>query len=259
MDQAAERIDGDKPKISRLESGQLIARRLEIEALLELYGVTDPDVVSAMVTLARESRQKGWWHQFTQQLRPDFQERIDLENEAVRIQIYQPLLVPGLLQTPEYAETTIRAVDRLAPQEQIEAYIAARLARQEILRREKPPQFVCVLDEAVLHRRVGGAEVIAPQLSRLLEVNSPPELSIQVVPFGQGWHAGLDGPFTVYSYPDPLDLDVVTVEYLDGTLHLEEDQVVEKYRMAFDQLRSSALSSGQSMELISRLARDEGS
>jgi transcriptional regulator with XRE-family HTH domain len=256
MDEAADRIDGDKPKISRIENGKLGVRRLEVEALLDLYGVTDERLIASLVALARQSRKKSWWHQYGERLTPDFQERLDLENDTEQIHTYQPLLVPGLLQTPEYAETVIRSAERAASEEQIDAYIATRLARQEILQRDKPPQYICILDEAVLHRQVGGPAIQGAQLGRLMEVNSPPEVTIQVVPFGQGWHAGLDGGFSFFSYPDPMDLDVVTVEYMDGILYLEGDSCVVKYRMAFDQLRASALSSQQSMELISRLTRE---
>jgi transcriptional regulator with XRE-family HTH domain len=256
MEEAAERIDGDKPKVSRIENGRMSVRRLEIEALLELYGVTDPQTIAALVALSRESKKKGWWQQYGEELDPDFQERLDLEDDAVRIHTYQPLLVPGLLQTRDYAKALMGRVAKSAAPDELDKWVDMRMARQQIFDRPAPPQFLCILDEALLRREIGGAGVLAAQLDRLIEVNSPPELTVQVVPFEQGWHAGLDGGFTTYSYPDPLDLDVVSVDYLDGALYLEEDASVERYRRAFDQLRASALSSHQSMELISRLSRD---
>ncbi|WP_203665364.1 Scr1 family TA system antitoxin-like transcriptional regulator [Streptomyces parvus] len=94
------------------------------------------------------------------------------------------------------------------------------------------------------------------QLDKILEMNNSPKLTIQVVPFSQGWHAGADGAFNVYSYPDPMDLDVVNLEYLDGALYLEEDESVERYQLAFDELRAAALTSRQSMELISAVKRE---
>ncbi|MEV1012085.1 helix-turn-helix transcriptional regulator [Streptomyces sp. NPDC049881] len=257
MDAAAREIDGDKPKISRIENGRMFIRRLEMEALLRLYGVTDERTLAAMGTMLRQTRRKGWWHQQSQDLDPTFQERLDLEDDAVRILAFQPSLVPGLLQTAEYAEAVIRSAERSASEDEIAKWISMRMTRQEILTRDSPPQLVCVIDEAVLHRQIGSPAILAGQLHRLREINSPPELSIQVVPFGQGWYAGLDGGFSIYSYPDPLHLDVVTADYLDGTLYLEEDASVERYRRAFDQVRASALSSQQSMSLIARLARDQ--
>jgi hypothetical protein len=129
------------------------------------------------------------------------------------------------------------------------------MGRQEILHGDSAPQVLCLLDEAVLHRPMGSPDVMAAQLQRLIDANHPPHLSIQVIPFEHGWHAGLDGAFSIFSYPDPMDLDVVALGYLDGALYLEEDGPVERYRMAFDQLRSSALSSQQSTALITRVAR----
>ncbi|MQS37675.1 helix-turn-helix domain-containing protein [Streptomyces katsurahamanus] len=256
MDQAAERIGGDKSKISRQENGRQSVSKLEIEALLILYGVDDPRLQTALTTMSRESRRKSWWAQYSDILVAPFQEHLSLESDAARMFVFQSVLVPGLLQTREYAEEVIRSADKSASEEEIESFLSVRMNRQEILRKENPPQYVCLLDEAVLRRVIGSPGMMAAQLLRLIELNNPPRLSIQIVPFGQGWHAGLDGPFIIYSYPDPMDLDVVNLDYLDGALYLEEDGPVDRYQLAFDQLRSSALPSRQSMELIARAARD---
>ncbi|MFI1887012.1 helix-turn-helix domain-containing protein [Streptomyces jumonjinensis] len=256
MDQAAERIGGDKSKISRQENGRQSVSKLEIEALLILYGVDDPRLQTALTTMSRESRRKSWWTQYSGILPALFQERLSVESDAARMFVFQPLLVPGLLQTREYAEEVIRSAGTSASEEEIESFLSVRMNRQEIFRKENPPQYVCLLDEAVLRRVIGSPGMMAAQLQRLIELNKPPRLSIQIVPFGQGWHAGLDGPFAIYSYPDPMDLDVVNLDYLDGALYLEEDGPVDQYRLAFDQLRSSALPSRQSMELIARVAKN---
>ncbi|MBT2366153.1 helix-turn-helix domain-containing protein [Streptomyces sp. ISL-10] len=254
-EQAADRIGGDKSKISRQENGRQGVSKLEIEALFGLYGVEDEKLKTALITLAREGRRKSWWAQYSDTLQEMFQEQLSIESDAVRILLFQPLLIPGLFQTREYAEESIRGVEKTASDEQIESYVSVRMGRQDILR-ENAPQVVCVLDEAVLRRIIGGPKIMAGQLQRLIELNNPPRLSIQVIPFGQGWHAGLDGAFSIFSYPDPMDLDVVRQEYLDGALYLEEDGPVERYQLAFDQLRASALPSRQSMDLISQTARD---
>ncbi|MBM7052583.1 MULTISPECIES: helix-turn-helix domain-containing protein [Streptomyces] len=256
MEEAAERIGGDKPKISRQENGRQGVSKLEIEALLALYGVSDERLRTALTTLAREGRRKGWWAQYSDILTAGFQERLSIESDAARILAFQPMLVPGLLQTVEYATEVIRSVNKTATEEEIDSYVEVRKSRQEIFARESPPQYLCLLDEAVLRREVGGPAVMAAQLDKILEMNNPPKLTIQVVPFAQGWHAGADGPFNVYSYPDPMDLDVVNLEYLDGALYLEEDESVERYQLAFDELRAAALTSRQSMELISAVKRE---
>ncbi|MGW1296580.1 helix-turn-helix domain-containing protein [Streptomyces sp. NPDC002533] len=256
MEEAAERIGGDKPKISRQENGRQGVSKLEIEALLALYGVSDERLRTALTTLAREGRRKGWWAQYSDILPAGFQERLSIESDAARILTFQPMLVPGLLQTVEYATEVIRSVDKDVTEEKRDSYIEVRRARQEIFTRDNPPQYVCLLDEAVLRREVGGPAVMAAQLDKILEMNNPPKLTIQVVPFSQGWHAGADGAFNIYSYPDPMDLDVVNLDYLDGALYLEEDQPVGRYQLAFDELRATALASRQSMELISAVKRE---
>ncbi|MFJ8847210.1 helix-turn-helix domain-containing protein [Streptomyces cyaneofuscatus] len=256
MEDAAERIGGDKPKISRQENGRQGVSKLEIEALLALYGVSDDRLRTALTTLAREGRRKGWWAQYGDILTAGFQEWLSIESDAARILAFQPMLVPGLLQTVEYATEVIRCAEKDAPQEKRDSYIEVRKVRQEIFARDNPPQYVCLLDEAVLRREVGGPAVMAAQLARILEVNNPPKLTIQVVPFGQGWHAGVHGPFNIYNYPDPMDLDVVNLDYLDGALYLEEDDSVKRYQLAFDELRATALTTRQSMELVSSVQRE---
>ncbi|MQY15800.1 hypothetical protein SRB5_59910 [Streptomyces sp. RB5] len=256
MEAAAERIDADRSKVSRMENGRQGVRRLELEAMLQLYGVEDQQTQTALLSLAREGRRKGWWHQHSSSLSPRLQEQLSIESDAARIAAYQPLLVPGLLQTESYARELIHQSGHAVPEDRMETYVSLRMARQEIFTREAAPQYLCIIDEAVLRRAVGGPEVMKPQLEKLLEINNPPELSVQVVPFSQGWHAGLDGPFSVYTYPDPLDLDVVGIDYLDGNLYVEDDAAVDKFRRAFEQLRTSALASKQSMHLISQAVRD---
>ncbi|MET8683595.1 helix-turn-helix transcriptional regulator [Streptomyces sp. NPDC004732] len=256
-EEAAERIGGDKSKISRQENGRQGISKLEAEALLTLYGVEDQRLRTALITMAREGRRKGWWAQYGDVLPVGFQERLAIESDAVRILAFQPLLVPGLLQTREYAEVSIRGVEKKnASEDEIKVLLAVRQTRQEILKGEAAPQYVCVLDEAVIRREVGGPAVMARQLEQLIEISDPPRLTIQIIPFSQGWHAGLDGAFSVYTYPDPMDLDVVNLDYLDGALYLEEDGPVERYQLAFDEIRAAALASRQSIEVISSALQD---
>jgi transcriptional regulator with XRE-family HTH domain len=256
MEDAGAAVDGDKTKISRIENGRQGTNRLELEALFRLYGVEDGKLRTALITLARESKRKGWWHQFDDLLAPDMQERITLESDASRIYEFQPMLIPGLLQTKTYATAVISTMNSAAGEERIRSFVAVRMERQQIFERDDPPQYVCVLDEAVLHREIGGAAAMAEQLGRIIEFSRHPCVTVQVIPFSQGVHTGIDGPFDLYSYPDPMELDVVALDYLDGNLYLEDDGTVEKYRRAFDKLRAAALSSRQSMDLVSRIAQD---
>ncbi|MDJ1133839.1 helix-turn-helix domain-containing protein [Streptomyces iconiensis] len=256
VEQAAQRIHGDNSKISRLETGRQRITRLELDALLELYALRDEHLRSGLVALATEARKRGWWRQYSELLRSDFQEVLSLESDAATIQAFQPMLIPGLLQTPAYATAVLRELTPGFSEEELDSYLSIRMARQEIFTKPDPPHYLCVLTEGALRQEVGGAEAQAQQLCHLRKMSKPPQLTIQVLPYAQGVHVGMDGPFSIYSYPDPMDLDVVGVEYLDGKLYLEEERPVSRYRMAFDQLRSCALSSRQSLELISHIARD---
>lgn len=255
MEAAAERIGGDKSKISRQENGRQGISKLELEALLDLYKVEDERLKTTLAALAREGRRRSWWAPYGDILTHRFQQQLSIEAEAARIFLWQPLLVPGLLQTRAYAEEFIRQAEKSATPDEIQSYVTVRMERQEIFNGDSPPQVVCLLDETVLHRRIGGPKVLAEQLKKLIEVNDPPHVSIQIVP-SQGWHAGLDGAFSIFSYPDPMDLDVVSMDYLDGKLYLEENEPVDRYKLTFDAIRASALPSRRSIDLISRAARE---
>lgn len=259
LGQAAEALDAATSKISRIENGRSGVRKVDLLALLDCYGIKDADVRTALVHLARESRQKGWWHDYGDALSPGLQDLVGMEAESARICEFQTLLVPALLQTEAYTRAVIdplQAAGRPLGEAEIESQVAVRMQRQGILRADDAPQLLCVLDQAVISRPIGGAKVMRNQLTHLLEVSRPPHLTIQIIPFSAGRHVGLDGPFRIISHRDPVDLDVVSLGYLYGGLYLEEDAHVERYRLLFDHLRAQALSSAQSMDLISRAMRD---
>ncbi|WP_327392018.1 helix-turn-helix domain-containing protein [Streptomyces sp. NBC_01186] len=256
VERAAQRIHGDNSKMSRLEKGRQRITRLELEALLELYGVEDTRLREGLTALSTEARRRSWWRQYGDILHPGFQEALSMESDAEQICTFEPQLISGLLQTKAYATAVISQISPWLDEDELASHVSVRLARQEIFEKERPPHYVCIMAEAALRQEVGGRKVMAEQLRHIHDMSKPPRRTIQVLPYSQGAHVGLMGAFIMYSYPDPMDLDVVNVEYLDGSLCLEEDAPVKRYRMAFDQLRSSALSTRQSMNLISDIARD---
>jgi hypothetical protein len=151
------------------------------------------------------------------------------------------MLVPGLLQTRECAETLIRnSATADTPEEQIERMIELRMTRQQILRGDEPVGFGAVVDESVLRRVIGGPKVMHAQLARLLEAAEQPNVEVRVLPLRRGQHAGLDGSFWLYEMPDPYP-DVAYVDYLTGALYVEEDAAVDRFRQAYDQLSAMAL------------------
>ena len=180
---------------------------------------------------------------------------IGLEAGAASIRNFEPVVVPGLLQTADYAREIFRNGPVELDPEEVERLLEVRLARQEILAREDRPRLWAVIDEAVIHRVVGGVSVMRGQLRHLAECAQQGKTTIQVVPYRAGAHAGTTGPFVILDYAEATDPDVVYVETLAGDIYLEEPSDVERYTIAFDRLRAAALHPDESVQLIERLAR----
>ncbi|GGX69081.1 helix-turn-helix domain-containing protein [Streptomyces hiroshimensis] len=252
---AAKAIHGDRTKISRQETGQHRVTRLELEVLFTLYGVGDEKLREWLVALASEGNKRTWWRRHSGMLADGFKEALDLESEAARISAFQSQVVPGLLQTQTYAAALISGASTSLTEQQLDFFVDLRMSRQSIFLRGNPPQYTAIVTEGVLHQQFGGPEVLAEQLRHLADLSQSPDITIQVIPFTQTSFTDSGGSFALYSYPDPLDLDVVQVEHLDGALCLEDDETVAKYRRVLDKLRSSALPPGRSIELIASIAR----
>ncbi|MEV8605615.1 helix-turn-helix transcriptional regulator [Streptomyces griseoviridis] len=255
-ERAASAIHGDKSKVSRIETGRHRVSRLELETLMQLYGISDPGTRSWLVALSTEGQRRSWWRSHGDRLDQDFKELLTLEEDTERIAAFQPQVLPGLVQTREYASSVIRASDPGLVDEQVDFFTDFRIRRQEIFVRETFVDYLCIVAEGVLHQRVGGVEVMRRQLRHLLELGERPNVTIRAVPFSQPGYTGTSGAFTLYRYPDPLDLDVVQVEYLDGALYLEEEKTVQRYEGALKLLMDSALPVSETEQLIAKIARD---
>ncbi|AXB43889.1 helix-turn-helix domain-containing protein [Amycolatopsis albispora] len=250
IDEVGEKLECSASKISRIETGHVGVTPRDVRDMLELYGLVG-DEREALVQLAREARKRGWWHAYNEVFTGTF---VGLEADASSLRAYQALLVPGLLQTERYARTVIRALRPDADETELKRRVAARMARQELLTDPSPPEYWAVIDEAVLHRRVGGCEVMAEQVSRLLEVARLPHVTLQVVPFGAGAHPGMEGPFLILGFPEQADPDVVYVDSTSSGLYLEMPDDVRRYTLMFDHLRATALKPDDSVELIAESA-----
>ncbi|MET2714715.1 helix-turn-helix domain-containing protein [Streptomyces carpaticus] len=253
--EAAHIIDASDAKISRVESGKTGMSRLELTALLDLYEVNDETLREALVELNRNSRKRGWWQQRKDVLPPKLMELIELESTAGQIFQYEANLIPGLFQTEAYARAIIGGfpTPHVPP---LDEAVQVRLERQKILDSPDAPRIICVLDEAALHRQIGGPSVMAEQLRKLVAIANPPHLSIQVLPYSAGAHAGLDGPFLRFVYPAPAHMDLVLLEHKESRVFIEEEADLEAYRTAEEHLRTQALSSAETMKLISAIAAD---
>jgi transcriptional regulator with XRE-family HTH domain len=252
IDQVAARLECSDSKISRIETGQVSATPRDVRDMLDIYEVGNEQRAELM-QIAREARQKGWWHAYGDVPVPP---AVAFEAEAFSMSIYQSLVVPGLLQTMDYARAVLRATRPELALDQIERRVELRMARQSILTRDQPPALWVVLDEPVLRRLIGGPEVMRQQLERLSEVGALPNVTLQLLPFTSGEHAGLDGEFTLIGFPDPGDPNVVYIEMPSNDLWLEDAASVRQYDHLFDLLRAAALSPAESAALITRAAKE---
>ena len=257
IEDAARILECDRSKISRIETGHRGMRPKELRELLAEYGVEE-ERCHALADLARQANKRGWWQDYSAVLAEPYQDFISLEAGARSQWTYETQFVPGLLQTEEYARSIAGAgLDGEAKREQ-EQFVAVCMARQQVLTRDTAAlQLWAILGEAAVRQLVGGVEVMRDQLKRLVEIHSElPNVTLQVLPFDVGAHAGNSGSFFLLSFPKPADLGVVYVDNLAGGLYLEAPKDVERHELAFEQLRASALSTEASIMLIEKAARD---
>ncbi len=242
--------------LSRIETGKAPTKSAYLSRMLEMYGVDDPTQRQVLVDMAREGHRKGWWAAYDDVLPSGFDIYVGLEAETTGIRSYENSLVHGLLQTQEYARAVLRELRPRQTTEQVERQVDLRLARQRRLEDEPALDLWVIHDESVIRRTVGGPLVMRAQLDRLLEVASQPEMTLQVLPFESGAHAGLAGPFTILEFAERTDSRVAHVESAGGFLYLEKEWEVRACEDAFDRLRAAALSPGASADLIEKARRE---
>ncbi len=257
IEQIQERSGGDlrAPTISRWETGDRSVRPTDLRLLLDIYEIQG-ERREALLTLARQARERGWWQSYSSAVPGWFQVYVGLEAEAAQIREYGAELVPGLLQTPDYYRAFIQAAPAAGNNEEIERKVAVRATRAELLTGEDPPEHWAVLNEAVIRRVVGGANVMREQLGHIAEMAKLPHITVQVLPFNAGVHPAMDGAFSILGFPEPSDSDAVYLESQTGSLYLEEDSEIERYALMFTHLMAKALDPEESRRLIGRLAKD---
>jgi Domain of unknown function (DUF5753) len=232
-----------------METGHGIATPRDIRDLCEFYDVTDHAEREHLMLLAREGKQTGWWQGYDLDY---FATYVGLEAEAAGIKSYQSAIVPGLLQTPGYARAMHGAsVPKISP-ERVDQLIEVRLIRQQLLMQKAPLRFEVVLDEAVLHRAVGGPTVMRAQLDRLIEMSNRPNVTMQIIPYSVGAHPAMDSTFNILEFTGSVP-SVVYVEGLVGWIYLERPQDIDRYQQVFEYLRTVASSPQESIELLARV------
>ena len=255
VEQAAQQLMISMSKLSRMETGQGIATLRDIRDLCDLYDVTDEAERDRMVSLAREGKQTGWWQGYDLD---SFATYVGLEAAAVQIGYYQSGIIPGLLQTPDYARAMHAAgVPEITP-ERTEELIEVRLRRQRLLDRDPPVRLDAILDEAVLHREVGGAEVMRAQLDWLITMSQRPNVTTRVIPYSAGAHPAMGSNFNILEFAGAVPT-VVYVEGLVGWIYVERPQDVARYRQVFEHLRTVALTPQESGTLLQKISAKHGS
>jgi Domain of unknown function (DUF5753) len=236
-------MDWSLSKIIRIETGAVGVSTNDLRALLALYKVHDPGRTNELVELARASRQSSWSSKYRGDISSQFMQYIEYEEAASILRIYEPLLVPGLLQTEEYADAIIR---RLAEPDTsadlIQTRMEIRLTRQQLLEQPLPPTLMCVIDQAAIQRLVGERNIARDQIERLISLATRPNITIEVVPFSAGLHRGMLEAFLILEFPDPEDSDVLFVETSrDLIVSHDEAGEISGYLEVFEQLKASSL------------------
>lgn len=250
IEEVAERLEWSTAKVSRIENARVGVLPRDVKYLLNVYGV-EGEAREVLMVLAREARQKGWWHSYGEAIPTWFEVYVGLEADAVAMDQYESEHVPGLLQTADYARAVFEAFP-ITDETEIENRVRLRMARTEYLTSEDAPKFWAVLNEAVIRRQVGTPQVMREQLHHLGEMAKLPNVTLQVLPFEAGAHPAMSGSFTLLRFPEPADPKIVFMETQTGGLYLEKSHEVERYTLAFDHLRAAALHPINSQELIAR-------
>ncbi|MGW7317292.1 helix-turn-helix domain-containing protein [Streptomyces sp. NPDC054865] len=249
--QVAEHLLISQPKISHLENGRRAIKPRDVRDLCGLYGVTDPQVVDSLMRMATETDRLGWWAACG---KVPYSAYIGLETEACSIRSYEPLVIPGLLQTPAYARAVIEETIPLATAEQIATRLTVRLRRQHRAHHPaRPLRLWVVLDESALRRVVGGPEIMREQLEHLNHLGGQPHITMQVLPHDVGAHPGVSGQFSILDFADAPAAGTVYLERFTSDIYLEKRSDVQHYSTMYDHLQARALNPDTTRRFISRV------
>lgn len=245
--EVSKKLEWTPSKLTRIERNEWrLPSPRDVRDLLDVYEVTDRAQREAFILLAKESRQRGWWVDYKDVFKGTLP---DIEAGAAVIRTYEPTIVPGLLQTADYARAIFKG-GRLLGEAMIERSVTARLARQSILERDLPPQFLVVIDEAVLRRLVGGPEVMAAQLEHIIAMNERLNVAIQVLPLAVGAHAAVMGGFVILDFASPRDPSLVYLETATDGLYLEQPEELHRYTVIYGHAQAAALSPDESVRCL---------
>ena len=248
----ADRLICHPSKITRIESGERAASPRDLRDLCDIYGITDEGERDRLTMLARESKQRGWWQQYDLET-PAY---IGLEVAAHKLSNFESSIVPGLLQTADYASAVLRATRPELSDDQVAQTVDARLARQASAAETGRPELLAIVDEGALHRVCGSTAIMRAQLARLVaEASGNSNLTLRVVPFQAGAHQGLSSTFALLEFAEAELTPVVFVEGLVGYLYLEQAADIARYRGALERIQGSSLAPNETIDLINKVRR----
>ncbi|MGX7672284.1 helix-turn-helix domain-containing protein [Plantactinospora sp. DSM 117369] len=261
LDATADALECSRQKIWRIESGLGVVRGLDVKAMCALYDVR-PDLVTALVGLASQTKAKGWWHAYGDAIPEWFELYVGLESASSRLRFFYDAMVPGMLQTREYA-LAVYQHQQMISQEELDRAVEVRLQRQSLLNRRlpSPPRVELIIHEAALLRIVGSRETMAAQLRHLLRVDARPNVSIRVLPLAIGLHHGaVAGTFVMLNFPagnrNTPEPPVIYCESLTGALYLDRPSELAAYETVWSGLTALALDEGQSIHMIEKIAAE---
>ncbi|MEU1052262.1 helix-turn-helix transcriptional regulator [Streptomyces sp. NPDC005876] len=254
LEEAGRLVGVSKATVSRYETQSGPVKWIVVDALCREYGATEAER-KAVVGLAKGAKEQGWWSSFADSIPESMNLLLTLEDEAVGENHFSCVYVPGLLQTRAYSTALQQANEIPLQPDEIERLVDIRMKRQDILNRPQPLRLWAILDESVIRRVVGSPQTMKEQLGQLLEANESPHITLQILPFSKGAHAAALGSFVIIGGTEPA-LDVVYVDFHTGSLFLEKDEELDRYRLAFDYLRAQALDMEASSALIDRVRKE---
>jgi transcriptional regulator with XRE-family HTH domain len=249
-DEIARRLDCSASKISRIETGRVAVSPRDVRDLLAIYG-TPENQRDSLIRLAREARKKNWWQGYSDSVEPHLATYLGMESEASEIRQYSVGRIPILLQTEDYARAVVTA-GRAGPGNYPgpEDRVVDMMLERQRLAEASPPKVWVVMDEAALHRKVGGRELMRKQIEHLMKLSSLSTTFLQFIPFTSGAYPALDLPFVILGFPDQADPDVAAIGYPTGVLWIEDMADVDRYNVLFHHLQAAALSLADSAALM---------
>ena len=256
LEEVAEQLGLAPSTLSRIETGKAPTKTAYLTTMLGMYGIDDPAVRKVLVDMAREGHRKGWWSIYDDVLPSGFDIYVGLEAEASGLRSYETDVVHGLLQTTDYAAAVLRELRPRDSGEQVARGVDLRMQRQRLLDSDPPLDLWLILDEGAIRRNIGGAKVMRPQLEHLIQASRWSNVTLQVLGFETGAHAGLVGPFSILQFPERGDSEVAYTESVGGMIYLEKEREVRACAEAFDRMRAAALSPAASIELIQQVQEE---